>query len=285
MTPALLVVNPFSGNKRGMRAAQLIAKRLRPHFDLSIFVSNAYGEAASEIQKRQHEIEVVFVVGGDGTVNEVLQVVVNTHLTLGLFPVGSGNATAYELGIFTMKIGIRKILQGRIKSYDCGRVNGRYFMNIAGTGFDTEVAKDFAQQNHRGLQGYVRLILKHYFRFKPLNITIETGNQKWEKKAFMVNIANMRQLGNFAFTAPMAKPNDAILDVCLLKPFPKAYTSDIIMRLFSLNLDKSRFYEHYPVKEVLIKGDFTHANVDGESIRVNGKMNIAVVPKSVKIYA
>lgn len=285
MKPALLVVNPFSGNKRGMRVADIIAKRLRPHFKLSIFVSNAPGDAAAAVLKHKNDIEVVFVAGGDGTVNEVLQVVVNTPLILGLFPVGSGNATAYELGILTMQIGIRKIIQGRVKSYDCGSVNGRYFMNIVGTGFDTTIANDFAKKELRGLQGYVRLILKHYFSFKPLKIMIDDGERKWHRKVFMVNIANMRQLGNFAFTAPMAKPNDGILDLCILKPFPKAYTSDIIMRLFSLNLDKSRFYEHTPVREVKIKGNFTHANVDGESIEVDGEMNVYMVPESVKIYS
>ncbi len=285
MKPALLVVNPVSGNKRGLRVANLIAKRLRPYFKLTIFVSNAPGDAAKEVEKQKDVIEVVFVVGGDGTLNEVLQVVVNTSLTLGLFPVGSGNATAYELGILTMQTGIRKIKQGKVKSYDCGCINGRYFMNIAGTGFDTAIANEFTKKENRGLQGYVRLILKHYFRYKPLIININDGGVKWQREVFVVNIANMRQLGNFAFTAPMAKPDDGILDLCILKPFPKAYTSDIIMRLFSLNLDKSRFYEHTPVRNITIKGDFTHANVDGESIEVNGRMDISIVPQSVKIYS
>lgn len=285
MKQALLAVNPFSGNKRGMRVADLIAKKLRPKFDITIYVSNAPGDVARAINKRKDSLDAVFVVGGDGTVNEVLQVIVGTDIALGLFPVGSGNATAYELGNLTMQLAIRKILSDNIKTYDCGKINDRYFMNIAGTGFDTVVASDFAQKETRGLPGYVHLILKHYFNYSPVQLTINDGERKWRRKVFMVNIANMRQLGNFAFTAPMAKPNDGILDLCIVKPFPKAFTSDLLLRLFSRNLDKSRYYEHTPVRNVIIKGDFTHANVDGEFIPVDGVMDITVVPQSVKLYS
>lgn len=285
MKQALLAVNPFSGNKRGMRVADLIAKKLRSHFHISIYVSNAPGDAAKAIKERIDTLDAVFVVGGDGTVNEVLQVIVGTEIALGLFPVGSGNATAYELGNITMQLAIRKILSDNVKTYDCGKINDRYFMNIVGTGFDTVVAYDFAQKESRGLPGYVHLILKHYFNYSPLQIKINDGKNTWRRKVFMVNIANMRQLGNFAFTAPMAKPNDGILDLCIVKPFPKAFTSDLLFRLFSRNLDKSRYYEHTPVTSVTIKGDFTHANIDGESIKVDGVMDISVVPQSVRLYS
>ncbi len=285
MKKALLLVNPFAGNKRGIHLAGLIEKRLQTYFDIRIFVSNAPGEAAATLREEAQSIDAVFVVGGDGTVNEVLQVVVGTHLVLGIFPVGSGNATAYELGILTMQQGIKKIIQGKVKTYDCGCVNGRYFMNIVGTGFDTVVAHEFAEKEHRGLPGYVHLILKNYFTYSPLKIKINDTKTKWRRKIFMVNIANMRQLGNFAFTAPMAKADDGILDLCIIKPFPKAFTSDLLFRLFSRNLDKSRYYEHTPIKHVVIKGKFTHANVDGEAVFVDGIMNISVVPGSVKIYS
>lgn len=285
MKQALLVVNPFSGNKRGLRVAHLISKRLSPYFEIKTSISRSPGDAAKAITQHKEEIESVFVVGGDGTLNEVLQVVAKTPISLGIFPVGSGNATAYELGILNIKTGIRRIINGTIKSYDCGKMNGHYFMNIAGTGFDTVVANEFSNKGHRGLPGYVHTIIKHYFKYSPLKVKIKSGNQKWKRKVFMVNIANMRQLGNFAFTAPMARPDDGVLDLCIIKPFPKAFTSDLILRLFSRNLDKSRYYEHTPVKKVKIKGDFTHANVDGESIPVDGVMKIKVIPQSVNIYS
>ncbi len=282
---ALLVVNPFSGNKRGLRAAALIARRLRFRYDLSLFVSNGPGEAAEAVLKAKDSIEVVFVVGGDGTLNEVLQVVVNTPLILGVFPVGSGNATAYELGVLTMKQGVRRILNQNVRTYDCGQMNERYFMNIVGTGFDTVVAAEFDKKENRGLAGYVRLILKNYFNYVPIKVFLDDDEKKWQRKIFMVNIANMRQLGNFAFTAPMAKPDDGVLDLCILKPFPKAFTSDILLRLFARNLQTSRYYEHCPVKKILIQGDFSYANIDGEIIFVDGKMEIKVIPQSVRIYS
>lgn len=282
---ALLLVNPFSGNKRGVRVANMIAPRLKPLYDIHQHISQAPGEVTQTIRNLKHEMDAVFVVGGDGTVNEVLQEIVNTHLTLGVFPLGSGNATAYELGILTMNQGLKRILNGKIKTYDCGLMNERYFMNIAGLGFDTVIALGAEKQKLRGPAAYVRLVLKHYLSYKPLRLSFKVEHKKWHCKIFMVNIANMRQLGNFAFTAPMAKPDDGLLDLCILKPFPKAFSSDILLRLFSASLHNSRYYEHMSVDRLKIEGDFKYANVDGESIKVDGSMEIKVVPKSVKIFS
>lgn len=282
---ALLVINPFSGNKRGLRVAKIIAQRLIPRFDVEDFVSQAPGQALKHLKQHKASYDAVFVVGGDGTVNEVLQAIVNTHITLGVFPLGSGNATAYELGILTMNSGLKRILAGRTKTYDCGLMNDRYFMNIAGLGFDTVIALGAEKQKLRGPAGYVRLVLKHYLSYKPLRLSFKTKQKKWRCKVFMANIANMRQLGNFAFTAPMAKPDDGRLDLCILKPFPKAFSSDILLRLFSASLHNSRYYEHVEVEQLKIEGDFEYANVDGESIKVDGLINIKIIPQSVKIFS
>ena len=282
---ALLVINPFSGNKRGLSVANIIAQRLVSKYDIEQFVSQAPGQALEYLNHHKTSFSAVFVVGGDGTVNEVLQAIVNTPLILGVFPLGSGNATAYELGILTMNIGLRRILNGRVKTYDCGLMNERYFMNIAGLGFDTVIALGAEKQKLRGPAGYVRLVLKHYLSYKPLRLTFKTQQKKWRCKVFMANIANMRQLGNFAFTAPMAKPDDGLLDLCILKPFPKAFSSDILLRLFSANLHNSRYYEHIEVEQLKIEGDFEYANVDGETIKVDGQINIKIIPQSVKIFS
>ncbi len=282
---AIMVVNPFSGNKRGIRVAHIISRKLVNSYNIEQFISQSSGEAASYIKQKQHSIDAVFVVGGDGTINELLQVVVNTPIILGVFPLGSGNATAYELGILTMNQGLKRILNGEAKTYDCGLMNERYFMNIAGVGFDTIIALGVEKQKLRGPAAYVRLVLKHYLRYQPLSITFKVKGKQWESNIFMVNIANMRQLGNFAFTAPMAHPDDGKLDLCILKPFPKAFSSDILLRLFSGKLHNSRYYEHMSVDEAEIKGDFEYANVDGESIKVNGLMKIRIIPQSVKIFS
>lgn len=282
---ALLLVNPFAGNKRGMRVADLIARSLRPYYDLKIYVSNAPSDVTRIVREFKDDVDAVFVVGGDGTVNEVLQSIVGSNLILGVFPLGSGNATAFEMGILTIKQGLRKIIKGKVKTLDCGKVNDRYFMNITGTGFDTAIAADFHTKQMRGLPGYAHLVVKNYFTYKPLDLTFDDGEKVWNMKTFMVNIANMRQLGNFAFTAPMAKPEDGFLDLCIIKPFPMVSSSDILLRLFSRNLDKSKYYEHKLVKQLTVKGDFTHANIDGESIEVNGQMDISVIPQSVRIFS
>jgi YegS/Rv2252/BmrU family lipid kinase len=283
--PALIIVNPYSGNRRGKQVANLIAKKLSSHYDIEFYYTEGAESATREVKKRLSEIEAVFVVGGDGTINDVLQGIVGSQIPMGVFPFGSGNATALEMGIRSMSGGIKKILGGRIRTIDCAQLNGRYFVNLAGIGFDSVVAHEFQTRKHRGLVGYILVSGKNFLNYRPLNLTINSDNKRWDEKVFMVTIANMRQMGNNALIAPMAKPDDGILDLCIIRPFPRLQLPDMGFKLFSGKLNESQYYHHKHVTQLRIEGDFEYVHIDGEPIRVDGIIEVSIVPNSVRIFA
>ena len=125
-------------------------------------------------------------VGGDGTLNEIAGPLVGTAVQLGIVPNGSGNGLARHLGISTnFSRALSIINDAHHMSIDCATANGRYFFCAAGIGFDSLVGKAFSKTKYRGLMGYIRIILKEYFGFKPLNFEIRTMGKSAQEKAFL----------------------------------------------------------------------------------------------------
>jgi len=280
-----MIVNPYSGNRRGKHVADLIAGKLSSKYDIDFYFTEGAGSATREAEKRIDVIEAVFVVGGDGTINDVLQGVACSQINMGVFPFGSGNATALELGIRSMSLGISKILKGDVRIIDCGRLNNRYFMNLAGIGFDSVVANDFQARKQRGLVGYILVSGKNFLNYRPISLTFKSEGITWEEKVFMVSIANMRQMGNNALIAPMAKPDDGKLDLCIVKPFPHLMLPEMGFKLFSGKLEESEYYHHRYINNLQVEGDFEYVHIDGEPVRADGIIDVSIVPESVRMFA
>src|SRR5262249_59165168 len=96
--------------------------------------------------------------GGDGTINEVASALVGSDVALGIVPAGSGNGLARELGIVPRpRQAIADALHARPRPIDVGVLEGRYFVNTAGVGFDAHIASRFATARRRRFLGYIRI--------------------------------------------------------------------------------------------------------------------------------
>lgn len=161
----------------------------------------------------------VVAIGGDGTVNEVVQVLANTTTILSIVPCGSGNGLARHCYIpLDIPSAIALVLKGKAEPIDLGRVNDIYFISNAGVGLDAEVCYDIQHSTQRGLKMYVRFVAKKFIKYKPVQyvITTEQGTIIKEKGYFM-NVANGKQFGYGFEIAPEASLQDGILDLILVK--------------------------------------------------------------------
>jgi len=135
-------------------------------------------------------------------VNEVARALVNTDITLGILPLGSGNGLARDLGIpMDIEKALDIILQGHTRAIDYGIANGHIFFCTCGFGFDAFVSDRFADEKKRGPLGYVRNVLESVvdFRAEEYEITYDEGSIT--EKAFILTCANASQYGNDAFIA------------------------------------------------------------------------------------
>jgi YegS/Rv2252/BmrU family lipid kinase len=152
---------------------------------------------------------------------QVARALVGTGTALGIVPGGSGNGLARELGLPWDPVRALQVALGpRERVIDVGEANGRLFVNVAGIGFDAEVAARFNRRpgGPRGFWPYLALGVQAVLRYHPRTYTIRLGDETWEAPALAVVCANGRQYGGGAVVAPTARPDDGQLDLVVVAP-------------------------------------------------------------------
>jgi YegS/Rv2252/BmrU family lipid kinase len=274
---ALFVLNPTSGVPP---VNFIVSKELELRKNqLSCFKSVSKEDTGVHIKQNFEKYEVFVAAGGDGTVHTVATELVGTSKILGVLPLGSGNGFAKEFGF---KMNVRSLLSDIHKAestkIDVIEINDKLCLNVAGIGLDSFVAHSFNNLKLRGFLPYVWLTFKTFLALRPFHVTIKTdGEEIISEKLFVLTIANTRQFGNNAYIAPEAKPNDGMVNIVMIKPFPKIFGSLFIIRLFTKRINKSKYVKHFKTdKEVVIETDETRFHIDGEPIEISGKVVIRI---------
>src|SRR5438105_1427782 len=173
-----IIINPIAGGgSRGAADANArLAQAIADGFSVSaeVFVTDRTGHAR-ELAKAAagRGAELVMAWGGDGTINEVASALVGSDVALGIVPAGSGNGLARELGIDARpRIAIADALRATPRPIDVGDVEGRYFVNTAGVGFDAHVASRFAVARRRGFLGYANITARALTSYVSLSYRI-----------------------------------------------------------------------------------------------------------------
>lgn len=281
---ALFILNPGSGVPP---INFVLSKDLdRRKKDLHLTKTMTKEDTGNLIKEHFDNHEIFIAAGGDGTVHTVANELVNTDKILGVFPLGSGNGFAKEFGF---KLNIRSLLSDIQKAetmdIDVIEINDKLCLNVAGIGLDSFVAHSFNTLKLRGFIPYVWLTLKTFLQLRPFKVTIKIeGEEPISEDLFVLTIANTRQFGNNAFIAPDASPNDGMVNVVLIKPFPKILGPLFIVRLFTKRINQSRYVRHFKTaKEVVIETQETRFHIDGEPFCMSGKVSVRVKQEVLKV--
>lgn len=281
---ALFVLNPTSGVPP---VNFIVTKELELRKNqLSFCKSMNKEDTGCLIKKNFNKYEVFIAAGGDGTVHTVASELVGTDKILGVLPLGSGNGFAKEFG-FKMNVHslLSDIKKAESMDIDVIEVNDNLCLNVAGIGLDSFVAHSFNNLKLRGFLPYVWLTFKTFLALRPFHVTIKVGGEVIiSEKLFVLTIANTRQFGNYAFIAPEAKPNDGLIDIVLIKPFPKILGSLFIIRLFTKRINRSKYVGHLKTdKEIVIETSETRFHIDGEPLEISGKVVIRIKREVLKV--
>lgn len=228
---AVVILNPKSGRGQGMlrrpELGRLLteaadeAKQAGGCFTWEILETQAPGHGiALAAQAAQRGVQIVAAAGGDGTLNEVVNGLVGTQARLGLLPFGTGNDCARHLGIGTdLKKGVQALSTGRPRPADLGRVHDRWFINVAGCGFDAVVAARVNRgfRTLRGTAAYVAAVIHSLMTFPPARLRLTLDGEVHELRALMCSVANTSSYGGGMRIAPDARIDDGLFDVCVIK--------------------------------------------------------------------
>ncbi len=280
------IVNPFSGVSKKENLPQLIEEHLdHERFDYDITYTE-YSQHAKELAKVAAEkgVNIVCAVGGDGSVHEVGTALIGTKSKLAIIPSGSGNGLARHLHIPLNPVeAIKCINDSNSIVMDTVLVNDKSFLGVGGYGFDALIAQKFAKRHKRGLRGYISLIMREFFKYNPINVSIDLDGKVKTLPVVLCTVANSSQFGNGFVVSPKSDVTDGEIELCILKPFSIWHIPMLVYRFFRKSSHKSRFSEVIPFKKAKIKLSEKLAHYDGEPIEVKKELNISVVPHSLNI--
>lgn len=285
-----IIFNPYSGrNRRRPGLATAIRDFIRTRsLDAHVATTEGPGHATELARAAAASGHgVVVAVGGDGTMNEVAQGLVNTPSALALVPCGSGNGLALHLGLPRSPFEALRLATGtgaRIGAVDTGTANGHPFFNAMGLGLDADVSRRFNLLTHRGLPGYARVGLAVLRELRTERCQIACGARVESHEILLVAVANSDQYGNNARIAPGARVDDGRLDLVAVKAAGLGATALLVPRLFLGNIDRSpqvvRMTGPRFVIERVAPG-FIHT--DGETHATGARVEIAVQPRSLRL--
>ncbi len=289
----IVIINPVSGpghqtpEARGRHRAAIASRAFVemgvPH---RIEITARAGHAAEIARQALAEhASLVFAWGGDGTMNEVAQVMAFASTPLALIPGGSGNGLARELGISMSPV--RAIQQGVLgvdRWLDVGDLDGRLFVNVAGLGFDAHVARCFNERGQkRGFLAYITTSLRELLRYRSEAYEIALPTETISGPALMVAIANSAQYGNGARVAPDARPDDGRLDLVVVKPRSPLQNIWRARRLFDGHLRDESGVSMRTTQSVRISSTngslWFHA--DGEPTKCPSSVDIRIHPHAL----
>lgn len=286
--PYLFILNPNSGTSIGRNITTVQEK-------IHAFAKK-YGTTAKILftEERAHATtlvtehlpldnwKAVVAVGGDGTVNEIAQPLVDSDTPIGILPLGSGNGLARHLGLpLTLDAALKRLFEGTVSTIDSAELNGIPFFCTAGMGFDAYVGHLFSQQKSRGLGTYVNVSFRAYWSYKPQQFRLNGT----DTRAFSLSFANAGQFGNNAWIAPQANLQDGLLDICTVKPFPQWYGTTLAYGLFTRQLRKSRFIEYQRAETAIIETDKPPMiHYDGEPLQLDtNRIEVKIKPGSLHV--
>lgn len=283
----LFIINPISGGKD----KQGFEKEAMRYLDQGLFDAHfAFTQKAkhgAELAEEaiRNKYDVIVAVGGDGTVNEIAKTLVDSPVILGIIPEGSGNGLARFLEIPShVKDAISILNRFQVKRIDSGRLNGHYFFNMAGIGFDAVISNRFDKESIRGPYGYMKTVFSEIAGYKPAVYDLTIDGKDFTREAFMISLANSPQYGNNAYVSPKASVCDGLLDVCIVRPFPLYLLPKMLFHLFNKTADKSEYVEIISGKDILIKRlEDGEVHVDGEPIFLGREIEVTVFPQSLHV--
>ena len=282
----LFIVNPNAGKKISDQIIKIIRKEFPKniYYQVVIWKDKDHFDEITALLKSQGYTDAI-AVGGDGTVNQVAKTIVNTNISLGIVPIGSGNGLARSLGLSMDIIQVvKQIAVGSKTVIDTGTVNGIPFFCTSGIGFDAHIGHLFATIVKRGLQSYVKITFRELLKYRAKNYTLKFDGQELKRKAFLITAANAGQYGNDFYIAPQASLQDGKFHVVVLKPFNALKVGGIMFNILRRKAFLSKSIETYSTSKITIIRDRPDTiHYDGEPSQQTEEVVFEMHPKSLHV--
>lgn len=261
----IYIVNPKSGNGKPLSIIGQIQHicEIKKYGYKIVFTEHPHH--ATEIAKYYgNPNNVIFSVGGDGTLNEIINGLEKNSL-ISVVPCGSGND-------------FYKVIDNKTNYIDLGQVNDRKFINIASLGIDANVAYiSNVLKDKKVSNAYLKAIIQAIKEYENLdtNLGLKT----------LIAICNGNYYGGgFHIATNETKINDGLLDVCMVKNLNRVQVIYMFLQLILKTHIYSKTFKSMQVENIEIQSRYNiKCNIDGEILEGNNFI-FQVLPSYLKYY-
>lgn len=249
----------------------------KENIEYEIEINNKDNSTESILKKYKKTNYVIHAIGGDGTLNRVVNALVGTKNVVGVIPYGTGNDFHKSV--------IKQFKKG-INECDLIKINNKYFINTACFGIDADIA--YNKENISTLiprsQRYNASIIKTFASYRPRYFKMEANNQILEGNYATVIVCNGEYYGNGYHVAPNSNLNDDSFDVYIVKDLNKISLAALILKLKNGKHENDKNVIKISTKKLNMKlKEYVHSNIDGEILKDN-KFDIELCKKKIQVY-
>ncbi|HEX4605831.1 MAG TPA: diacylglycerol kinase family protein [Candidatus Angelobacter sp.] len=239
-------------------------------------------------------IRAALIFGGDGTVHRHLPALHQQKIPMLVVPAGSGNDFAKALGIRNKELALQAWKQfctegNNVREIDLGVIRAGsqeiLFCCVAGAGMDAganaRANRMPAWLKRRG--GYMLAALQSLVAFKPVEISVSTGERKIRRQAFFIAVGNGHRYGGGMRVTPQARPNDGLLDICVVSKMNKFKLLCWVPTIFFGGHLRLKQVEYFQAPVVRIEaGRVLELYADGD-YACETPLEIRVIPRALRV--
>ncbi len=293
----LIVVNPVSRGGKARKEGEWLLKQLRRlGVKHEAFLTDYPGHAEHIVSRLLDQVDVVVAVGGDGTINEVINGMMaapGQEKPLAVFPAGTADDFCHNMDIPRDRDRALEVMLGdRTRRIDLIRYNDRYAAVTLGVGVDAEIAYNALSHKRIRIAAYfavgLRIVFKERMRNSPRRMRIETDNGNvYEDRYLIAVFGNAPLYGRYVYWMPDAEMDDGLLNMSALKPMAPIPAWYLFMRSFSRDYRTDKVLREASSRFLVELKEESFLQVDGEVYKYQAgeKIDIGVARSALTVRA
>ncbi|RME84685.1 MAG: diacylglycerol kinase family lipid kinase, partial [Planctomycetota bacterium] len=264
-----IVLNPIAGKGLWRRTLGFLRKGLREKgYHVEVIPTKGPGHAMEAVQDIEEDYAVL-TLGGDGTINEVINGLGDKKVPIAIFPVGTGNVLCKEFNIPSQpEEFLETFSSGVVREIDLGFSSlGRQFHSFLGAGFDGHIVREISKVRKGNMSqlNYVLPVIKAARSYQASKIRVVVDGKEVTQEATTVLIGNVKSYGGPLQITRKASVDDGLLDICFVTGNGFLNWARYIWGMFRRNLDKYQDVQYFRGKEILLESEEeTPVQIDGD---------------------
>lgn len=291
----LIIANPAAGANKASKIIPLVEEILKKKgLDYVLEITRCKGDetgiARDGIKKG---FKLITALGGDGTVNQVVNGIMGSGVTLGIIPAGTGSDLVKTLNIpVKTEDAVDVFLNGKEHLIDIGEIKGktwdenRYFINIAGIGIDAVTVKEleYAKTIFKGKLAYFYALFRALKKYRGLTLKIRMKDINISVLAYLTAVANGRFFGGGFKITPDADTADGLLDICIVEKVGIIKTLLSLSKVIKGSHAKIPEVRMFRADNIIISSDSPMpVEIDGEVAEDDTEFSFKINPKALKV--